>query len=458
MMFVVTQLNVVPHKRLWVLVDSETSLPLLFPLRFLVDRLSLRSVSTQATTLQALKFFYDFWFNKYGVTFCFSFYQSGHNPLIAIEELEAFFHYLECGKSSVPILRIANHQKPATQSCTNAKHVHAVIRFITYMINTYISPRYMDESPKELSRLSSRLTNRVSMIREEFQTSKIKKSHKQFRSLTPEMVRFFYEIIRPNSRSRANPLNPFPIGEIQFRNYLICRLLLNYGLRVSELLLLEINSIKTNIKGDQFSIIVSSVEDDVRDPRKRLPTLKNIWASRVLALELHDYQHLIIYINKIRRQVAHDFVFVSTVNNNAPLSYHSVYNLFTKIDKVIENKFSKYKKTEYFDSVYNITPHVTRHTWAYLTLQKIYRDKYHKIKHNSRLSGFDFSIAGLMSEAKDELRILGGWSHDSNMPDLYARRFLSERANIANINRIITDTSDDNLFDITAKAFTEINT
>ncbi|WFN56082.1 hypothetical protein [Dickeya lacustris] len=178
----------------------------------------------------------------------------------------------------------------------------------------------------------------------------------------------------------------------------------------------------------------------------------------MLALELHDYQHLIIYINKIRRQVAHDFVFVSTVNNNAPLSYHSVYNLFTKIDKVIENKFSKYKKTEYFDSVYNITPHVTRHTWAYLTLQKIYRDKYHKIKHNSRLSGFDFSIAGLMSEAKDELRILGGWSHDSNMPDLYARRFLSERANIANINRIITDTSDDNLFDITAKAFTEINT
>ncbi|MBX9444843.1 site-specific integrase [Dickeya chrysanthemi] len=240
MVFVVTQLNVVPHKRLWVLVDSETSLPLLFPLRFLVDRLSLRSASTQATTLQALKFFYEFWFNKHGVTFCFSFYQSGHNPLIAIEELEAFSHYLECRKPSVPVLRIANHQKPDAQSCTNAKHVHAVIRFITYMINTYISPRYMDESPKELSRLSSRLTNRVSMLRDEFQIGKIKKSHKQFRSLTTEMVRVLYEVIRPSSRSRANPLNPFPIGEIQFRNYLICRLLLNYGLRVSELLLLEI--------------------------------------------------------------------------------------------------------------------------------------------------------------------------------------------------------------------------
>ncbi|MGL9721901.1 MAG: integrase [Symbiopectobacterium sp.] len=265
-MFIVTQLNVVPQ-RLWVLVDSETSLPLLFPLRFLVDRLSLRSASTQATTLQALKFFYEFWFKKYGVTFCFSFHQSGYNTLIAIEELEAFFHYLECGKSNVTELRIVSHHKPATHSWTNTKHVHAVIRFITYMINTYISPRYMDESPKELSRLSSRLTNRVLMLRAEFQTGKTKKSQKQFRSLTPEVVRIFYEIIRPSSRSRPNPINPFPIGEIQFRNYLICRLLLNYGLRVSQLLLLQINSIKTNIRGDQFSLIVSSIEDDIRDPR-----------------------------------------------------------------------------------------------------------------------------------------------------------------------------------------------
>jgi hypothetical protein len=37
----------------------------------------------------------------------------------------------------------------------------------------------------------------------------------------------------------------------------------------------------------------------------------------------------------------------------------------------------------------------------------------------------DFSIVGLMDEAKDELRLLGGWSHNSHMPDVYAKRFLS---------------------------------
>ncbi|STL59728.1 Phage integrase [Escherichia coli] len=71
---------------------------------------------------------------------------------------------------------------------------------------------------------------------------------------------------------------------------------------------------------------------------------------------------------------------------------------------------------------------------AYLGLfniQRIYRDKLQKIKANSHLAAIDFSIVGLMDEAKDELRLLGGWSHNSHMPDLYAKRFLSQQANTA---------------------------
>lgn len=75
-MFVLNQLSVAPNRRLWTLVDTTTNLPLLFPLLFLIDRLSLRSVSTQSSTLQALKFFYEYWHQKHGVTFCFSFHLS----------------------------------------------------------------------------------------------------------------------------------------------------------------------------------------------------------------------------------------------------------------------------------------------------------------------------------------------------------------------------------------------
>ncbi len=102
-------------------------------------------------------------------------------------------------------------------------------------------------------------------------------------------------------------------------------------------------------------------------------------------------------------------------------------------------QYPEYKTDEYFDSVESISPHITRHTWAYLTLQRIYREKFQKIKTNLRLAAIDYSIVGLMEEAKNELRLLGGWSHNSHMPDVYAKRFLSQQANMANLHRIAMD-------------------
>lgn len=49
-MYILEQLSVAPNRRIWTLVDTTTNLPLLFPLLFLIDRLSLRSESTQSGT------------------------------------------------------------------------------------------------------------------------------------------------------------------------------------------------------------------------------------------------------------------------------------------------------------------------------------------------------------------------------------------------------------------------
>lgn len=106
-MYVLDQLSVAPNRRLWTLVDTTTNLPLLFPLLFLIDRLASRSESTQSSTLQALKFFYEYWYQKHDVTFCLSFQLSGYNPSIAVSELEAFLHYLESGKLMLPTLGYA---------------------------------------------------------------------------------------------------------------------------------------------------------------------------------------------------------------------------------------------------------------------------------------------------------------------------------------------------------------
>ncbi|TCL42506.1 hypothetical protein EDC47_13114 [Raoultella planticola] len=140
--FILTQLNINQRQRLWALMDTHTRQPLLYPLIYLIDQLALRSSATQSASLQALKFFYEFWHQKHGVTFCFSFYSSNHNPLIAIDELTAFFHYLENTHLYVPALTIRSTTQTTPQRRTNIRHIHSVIRFIRYLINTYISPRY----------------------------------------------------------------------------------------------------------------------------------------------------------------------------------------------------------------------------------------------------------------------------------------------------------------------------
>ncbi|ENA2964817.1 site-specific integrase, partial [Escherichia coli] len=102
--------------------------------------------------------------------------------------------------------------------------------------------------------------------------------------------------------------------------------------------------------------------------------------------------------------------------------------------------YPEYKSPLYSDSLQRLTPHTTRHTWAFLTLQKIWHLKYLKSQQNKTHFIAEVpSLSGIMEEAKDELRLMGGWSPTSQMPDLYAKRFLSEQANAANVQRIIQD-------------------
>ncbi|MGT7535885.1 hypothetical protein ACRW2I_22975, partial [Escherichia coli] len=120
-----------------------------------------------------------------------------------------------------------------------------MIHFISFLINTYISPAYRDDSPKALSLLASRLHTRLQLCRENYRTltsnkfSQHSHSSQGFQSLSGAMVLSLYGIITPSSAQKHNPLNPFPSGHLQFRNFLIIRLLLNYGIRTGELLLLE---------------------------------------------------------------------------------------------------------------------------------------------------------------------------------------------------------------------------
>ncbi len=163
-MYSLKQLVISGRKRRWILMDLETSLPLLYPLRYHIDHLAFRSLSTQSASLQSVKFFYEFWRQKYGVSFCYSFYSSDHNPDIAVGEMPAFWMYLENGHNvQSNVLSLTRVTK--ANSLTHTVRVRAVIHFISFLINTYISPAYRDDSPKALSLLASRLHTRLQLCR-----------------------------------------------------------------------------------------------------------------------------------------------------------------------------------------------------------------------------------------------------------------------------------------------------
>lgn len=160
-MYSLTQIVSSNGRRHWILMDVKICLPTLYPLRYLVDHLEYRSLSTQSASLLAIKFFYEFWFMKHRTTFCYSFYCSGHDPAIAI--LFSIFRKWSPSQllSFVPKALPFKH----SSGMTNATRVRAVIRFIGYLIATYLSPYYRNETPKELSRLASHLNTIAEMQR-----------------------------------------------------------------------------------------------------------------------------------------------------------------------------------------------------------------------------------------------------------------------------------------------------
>ena len=211
-MYSLNQLVISGRKRRWILMDMETSLPLLYPLMYHINHLAYRSLPTQSASLQSMKFFYEFWKQKYGVSFCYSFYSSDHNPDIAIGEMPAFWLYLENGHNvHSNVLNLTSVTK--ANSSTHTARVSAVIHFIAFLINTYISPAYRDDSPKALSLLASRLHTRLQLCRDNYRTLTPNRfslhSHSSlgFQSMSGEMVLSLYGIITPSSAQKLNPLN-----------------------------------------------------------------------------------------------------------------------------------------------------------------------------------------------------------------------------------------------------------
>lgn len=425
-------------KQLILLFDLDSYCPCLYPMLFSMKVLRFQSLSTQSADLIALKLWYSFWFDKYSTSFCESFFSSAYNFEIIQNEIDNFIIYLENNNQFNNVLRLRSNKD--INYDTLAIRISSLLKFYKFLIDEYLTLHSQPNLTRnEINRIKINLDNYIKhkkkIIKSFSRTNKTIKSeiNYAFKSLTAEMLKALYQVIAPSKSTLVNSLNPFKLHEAQIRNFLIVHLMLNYGLRVGELMLLTVNSIKKSIQGNFYSLIVANTEDEF-DNRQRKPNIKNVHSYRVLELQERDYQFLNIYISQIRKKNPSEILFTSLKPPYSALSYSSISKFFDKINEVLRSTVPEYFDDRAYDSIEKLTPHVCRHTWAYMMLS--YSFKKYENEDKLRYPAHDV-IHGALDKAKEDLRSMGGWSPTSEMPSYYGKRFIVERANHSNLSRII---------------------
>ncbi|HCG5274991.1 TPA: site-specific integrase [Vibrio parahaemolyticus] len=446
--------------KFYCLLDIVTTLPPLLAFRWAEQELMEKSLATQKSYLTSLKLFYDFWLAKHGITLDYALHMSDYRDIDALtHELMPFWDYLLADKqiSNVIMLPSSNSsQKEMTKKKrTAAKHCQVICNFIQFLSGLYLTTAYLDEEPHQLRRLRSEIKLRLKDAKRKF--AKWKKSNKEvlahstLRSMTSEQFEDFFRVLTPDVMKpmpvklpdgsvqasfiliKENLLNPIVSYDVQMRNYLLTTLLVRYGLRIGESLLLRKQSFLP-LKSDPSKVImrVRNLEDDdlsdtiMDDARHNKPQIKTVDSIRDVEITAEDHKKIQGYFEFIRPQECdHDFIFASSLKPYKPVSYTTIQTQFKQVVKAFKEHFPEHFDPQYAEFISEtITPHWLRHTWAYAMLSAIYE------KEKRRYIDFGVvNIKGIMEEAQDQLRVTGGWAKKSVMPAKYAKRFIQEHAN-----------------------------
>ncbi|OEE53612.1 site-specific integrase [Vibrio splendidus] len=445
----------------WVMFDTGTCMPTLYPTMYYLSELTTRAPETQKKTLYALTYFYKFWERKYGMSFCHYLLANNYDLAEPIVELDNFFEFL-CSNQHLhdnPIEGAAHYLNSASDSAkkTNAGRVRTAIRFLKYLSRTYSTVKYLSMSVSDCKKLRvqyeqdlASISNRLNLIEKSSSSSERKPL---YQSIPKAMRQAIMLMTIPSTPNKPNSRNPFSSTYIQIRNDLLVRLYFYYGLRAAEALLLDVRSYKMSAPDPSgainYLLVVTNREEGVIDKRARQPSIKTKHSHRILSLSKRDYLHLKGFIEQYRSRhfgdgVHHDhgYIFTSSVAPFRQLSYETVRDIFEALDSALSKHFPMFRDTELYLGIPNLTPKIARHTWAYEQLNHLYNAERRKAIEVAASTGQVLNNSQIMSNVVNILRSQGGWSKDSKMPMRYARRFFDEQGNFQNLERIENDCSD----------------
>lgn len=276
------------NQRTHLIVDDVTTLPVMFATIYGMNELSKKSLGTQENILCSLRFFYVYYYKKHKQTFDYDFYRSGYNISCFIRELDGFFTYL-LGKqhlsdeTDIISNGFLHSALSRTNKSTYGNHVRNVGRFLKYLNYRYMNLAYQDMSPTEAHQINQanhrdlaariKVFNRVEVSRNEpahrYKSITSQQSIELTNMLIPSTPEFSDIETGELFTAVVNPQNPFDSGFQQYRNYLIHRLMFNYGLRVGEVQLLMKDCVGPTLPDSRgnirFILIVQNLPDEIGD-------------------------------------------------------------------------------------------------------------------------------------------------------------------------------------------------
>lgn len=359
----------------WCLLDVHTTMPPLLSFRWLESTLKEKALGTQKSYMDSVKLFYDFWFQKHGISLDYSFYRTNYQGVEAIAvELDAFWDFLIADKQITNIALLPSSiyttEESNRKKRTAAKHCSVVCNFIKFLSSTYITASYVDEDRNTLRRLRAETTSRLDEAREKFNNfkksaTKVSNNFDDLKSLTEEQYVDFFKVLQPdvmkpmkNNKTgviewemiQPNPLNPIVTYEVQMRNYLLTNLLVKYGLRIGESLLLRKNSFKKSRTVENSWIMsIRNLTDDVlddsviEDERNNKPQIKTKFSNRHIHITANDYKNLMAYYKFIRSPEArHDFIFSASTSPFKPSSYSTMITQFKSVAESFKEHYPEH--------------------------------------------------------------------------------------------------------------------
>ena len=225
--------------------------------------------------------------------------------------------------------------------------------------------------------------------------------HRAIRSgdLTGEQEAILLEKILPN-----HPQNPWSVNpDVRLRNLVSVHMLLETGMRRSELAALRVSDIDFVNR----TVSIYRRHDDPIDPRVSQPQAKT--GERTIPLSSPLLEQIDTYVMHSRSKVPgarkHPFLFVShRGKKGSPISVETVNHIFGQLSKA-------------FPELGRLHPHRLRHHWNF-TYSNLINEKMKDHPEEDRKAFDQNSRAYLM-----------GWKPEGHMAEIYNSRFDEETAN-----------------------------